>query len=658
MPLRHRAPIGRARPRARRGAALLAAGALLSAAVACGEPERGEPTPCPAGVLPLAEVRPGMTGYGLTVFHGSTPDTFQVRVLGVQWRARPAGNVILVEVKGPGLELSGIPQGMSGSPVWLDGRFAGAVAFSWEGALKPIGGLTPAEELLALPAEPAAAAQAALDGGVNGPDASDLLTMPGRAAPLAARLFGGLLPEAPAVPAVAELERQAERGWPDVAELARRVLPALSSARPPGGTELCPLSPALHCRPAAVGVAAQIARSGTDPASGPAKLVPGAAVAVALVLGDAQLGAIGTVSWVDGDRVIMFGHPLLQAGPLDLPLAAAEIVGVFPSRQMSFKLGDFGPVIGSVHHDLRAGVAGRLGAAAALVPLTVEVERDGAAKEHYAFQVARDPRLTPALLQWCLHNALLACGDDLSRQTIRWSLATDWRRADGAPEPLEFSGIATGPNSAAELAPDWLAPLQLLLDNRHEPLELTAARARLRVVPGLASAWIADAAAPDMARAGNDWPVTVALQPRRGAATTLHRELALPARLAPGEYRLLVASSRDVFALEAQRVAERFADRSLAATLALVRAPRSAADLEFVLYAPGRGVTVDGRELAELPGSVAAALRADGTGRVAPARADIVLRERVPGDSALEGAAILNLIVLPPALPGRQEERP
>ena len=192
--------------------------------------------------IPLDDIREGMTGYGLTVFHGTRVDTFGVRVLGVQRHARVAGNVILVEVSGPGLAESAIPQGMSGSPVYLDGRFAGAVAFSWEGALRPIGGLTPAAEMLALPAEPLATPPEQLGAGCDLPALLDPL---GRGRYLAARLAGrGDRPVAPR----AEPGLSGRAAWPSPALLAARLLPGLAEAGGIGAPGLSALLPGWHCR--------------------------------------------------------------------------------------------------------------------------------------------------------------------------------------------------------------------------------------------------------------------------------------------------------------------------------------------------------------------------------------------------------------------------
>ena len=210
--------------------------------------------------VPLAEVRPGLTGYGLTVFSGTRPDTFQVTVLGLQPGARVGGDVILVELSGHDLALTAVARGMSGSPVYLDdGRLLGAIAFGWAGALKPIAGLTPASELdrvrdrppltsanAAQGASAALAAAPAPGGPAGGLDAGRLLAGPPAPRDLAARLFADgkaaaadqALLEDPAWPEV----------WPAAEDLALQLLqrPAgrgvAPDGMPPAGGGLAPLA--------------------------------------------------------------------------------------------------------------------------------------------------------------------------------------------------------------------------------------------------------------------------------------------------------------------------------------------------------------------------------------------------------------------------------
>jgi hypothetical protein len=321
----------------------------LSASAAAPDPE----------FIPLAEISKGMTGYGLTVFEGSRIDTFSVKVVGVQKNVRADGSLLIVEVGGHGLELSSIAQGMSGSPIYLEGRFAGALAFGWGGALKPFAGVTPAAEMLALPTMPAAIPPAELR--MSAPDMRSLLVpgTPDR------ELMHDLFPDA-AVESAGNSRGPAEMvGWPSPRDMIMTLLAEVEG----GKSGNLPGPDSWIVQP--VGFAgAAVGGAYREPIAGPA-FRPGSACAVPLIMGDAKLGAIGTVTWVQDDRVLMMGHPFMQRGPVDWPLATAEVLTVFPSRQMSFKIGSIGDIVGTVHHDQRAGLAGSTGPAPAMVPVHV-----------------------------------------------------------------------------------------------------------------------------------------------------------------------------------------------------------------------------------------------------------------------------------------------
>ncbi len=322
----------------------------------------------------------------------------------------------------------------------------------------------------------------------------------------------------------------------------------------------------------------------------PPPLAPGSACAVVLVSGDAQLGAIGTTSLVDGDRVVLMGHPFLQVGPVDLPLATAEVVTMFPSRVMSFKMASAGQVVGRVTHDQRAGLAGRLGEFATTVPVKVRVE-DGAVVQQYAYEVALEPQLTPALAFWCVYNSLLASGDDGSLQTVSYDLTTRWRTAAGEElPPVRLSGVTAGPGSVAAIGGEWVPLLRLLMNSRHASLVPTAVEAVLRAQRPLDAAFIVGVQAPARVAPGESFAVGVDLEAWRGAPRRETITLTVPAELPPGRYKVGVASATDFFALDAQRAPGLFRDDNLDATLALL-AVRS-----FAVHA-GRRPRLAGRRL-------------------------------------------------------------
>ncbi len=617
--------------------------ALLTFATGIGH--AAEPVP---DHIPLAEILPGMTGFGLTVFSGTVVDTFGVTVIGVQKNVRAAGSLLLIEVSGHDLETSSIAQGMSGSPIYLDGRFAGALAFGWGGALRPIAGVTPAAEMLALPTHIPEVAQQQLRGAMLEamPLTSLLLPTGTEANALAVEVWGTAANDIPTPGPTS-----GSNTWPDASGMWLNLAGSLAAAQPQWRME----PEQWVFQP--LGLAA--AGTGTSPSSTAKRLVPGAACAVPLVTGAASLGAIGTVTWVDGDQVLMMGHPFMQRGPVNLPLATAEVLTIFPSREMSFKMGSVGEVIGTVHHDLRAGLSGRMGAAPPMIPVTVVIAREGAAEQEYHFEVVADPVLTPTLVFWTIYNGLLATSDDASLQTMRYRVETNWT---GPPvvsaEPLVFSGVTAGPGGAAGLGREVMAPLSILLNNPHTPVQLRSVRAVLTQAPSLQTATVVGLTSPrSLLRAGEEVIFHAEIEPRHGPRQTIAFPVTLPNHLPAGPYRVVVTSAAELFALEAQRAAGRFQPVNLGGILDILRAERASDTLVLALLAPGEATILQGQELNNLPASIARTVRS-GNMQAQRSLADYVWRSTHATDWVLSGHAVRGLRIQPADKPLTEERRP
>jgi hypothetical protein len=606
--------------------------------------------------IPLDEITPGMTGYGLTVFEGSRIDTFGVRVVGVQPHIRADGSLLVIEVSGHGLEISSIAQGMSGSPVYLDGRFAGALAFGWGGALKPYAGVTPAAEILALPTAAMVVPEASRRG--LAPDLQSLIPVGFPDEGLTRCVLSGEMSDSFPIgdgppdysdPAIVT-------AWPEPRDMILNLLadavPAASASLPGPGSWI--VQPVGHTGQAA-GEGAQA------PGPGPV-FQPGSACAVPLITGDAKLGAIGTVTWVEGDQVFMMGHPFMQRGPVDWPLATAEILTVFPSRQMSFKIGSVGHIVGTVHHDQRAGLSGQTGPVPSMVPVSVELEFSTTATSEsrsYEFLVVDDERLTPTLVFWSLYNSLLVQGDDASAQTLSYRIETLWEGpSELADEPLVLSGVTAGPGGAMGLAAEWMAPLNILLNNPHEKVRLKEVRAHLAATRPMSTATITGVTGPrSLPATGGEVVFRVDLQPRQGKPETLEIPLVLPAHLEAGPYRILVASAAELFAFEAQRASGRFQVSSLGGILDILRTDRSQSTLVVALLAPGGNLVLLGQEMHNLPGSVAALIRS-GNMQASRTLADYMVRGQRPTAWALAGFAVRALQLKPTPEPFKEERRP
>jgi hypothetical protein len=356
---------------ARLALALLAGALLLRGAAAAASP-----------ILPLAQVKPGMTGKGRTVFSGSRVEEFDVSILGVLANVQPKRSVILARLAGRGLETTGIISGMSGSPVYIDGKLIGAVAFSFNFAKEPIAGITPIEEMLAL------------DKALPGP-------RPGPADPAPLRTSMSL--EDLSAVYRASLAPRPE----DSAEgqsLAPLGLPLVFSGFSPWAFERGKAFFAgMGFRPVRGGAAGQAPAA---PAPPEAALAEGDAVGVQLIGGDLDLSAVGTVTRVDGTKVLAFGHPFYNLGAVDYALTRASVLAVVPSLESSFKMAATGPVIGRITQDRTAGALGETGKLPQLIPLNISLADGPGDRRDFKLKLVGDRFLTPALVNLAVSSLL------------------------------------------------------------------------------------------------------------------------------------------------------------------------------------------------------------------------------------------------------------
>lgn len=313
-------------------------------------------------ILPLAEVRQGMRGVGRTVFQGEKIEEFQAEILGVLRNAGPKQSIILARLSGGPLERTGVMQGMSGSPVYVNGRLIGAVALAFAYSKEPIAGIRPIEEMLAA------------SGGRT----------------LAARM------EDLAAPALTGDTRLVDVATPlslggFTAGTVSRFAPQLRAL----GLE--PMQGALG-----TGSAANTAPRGKTP-----PLEPGSMISVQLVTGDLSVAADGTVTHVDraAGRVFAFGHRFLAVGPTSLPFARSEVLTLLPNLNTSFKISSSKEWMGSITGDYSTAITGQLGRQSTMVPVTMAVN---GGRQRYRFQIVEDRLLTPFFLQMATFSAIEA----------------------------------------------------------------------------------------------------------------------------------------------------------------------------------------------------------------------------------------------------------
>ena len=555
-----------------------------------------------APALPVAEVRAGLRGWGETVFAGAQPERFEVEVLGVLRAVAPGTDYVLARLSGHGLEDSGVIAGMSGSPVWIDGRLVGAVAFAWPFASEAIAGITPIEAMRRIGSAGA---------------------WPGPARPVvsfaelaARRLPGDLLTAASHRLARATgLEAGPAVAW------------GAGGFSPAGLARLSAALPALS--PVAVGRAEPLPAAGEE-------LRAGSAVAALFVDGDLRLAATGTLTERSGDRVLAFGHPVAGLGDVSLPLATAEIVAVLPSRFSSFKLANAGPVVGEFVRDHAAGTLGRIGAVPSTVPLEVRVAAPVAREFH--LRLARVPDFLPLLAAVGALGALDSTTAPGGVHGLDLRIDADL----GARGRVALSQSFDGPGAVGEAAGYVFALLDFLVHN--DLAEVTLAGLRLELTPWT-SPRSADLVGAHAARTrlepGEVLELNVDLRAFRGERVRRTLRIPIPADLPAGRYTFLVGDGASVDA--ARFALEPVAPVSFEQAVEWLGALGSTREIAVLGVLAGRGLGVAGEILPRLPASAQAIWAAGGGGGTRPLRLAIAQRLRFPEAEPVTGLVRLDV---------------
>ena len=367
-------------------------------------------------IFPLSEVKPGLHGVGRTVFSGTKVEQFDVEILGVLENVGPRQSVILARLSGGPLEKTGVLQGMSGSPVTINGRLVGAVALSFPFSKEPIAGIRPIEEMLrAEPARPPAAAHLnPFEYGAELPARASLQAGSDRLLEIATPLWLG--------------------------GFTRSTLDHFAPQLRAAGFE--PVQ----------GVSGGASPEASNQFASPGKLEPGSMISVELLTGDLSAGADGTVTLVDGPRVYAFGHRFMGAGDTELPFARADVITLLASLNSSFKISSTREWLGTILSDRSTSVSGLLGRRAPMVPVSVRL-RSAGRESRYRFELVRDRMLTPLLAQMALYSIIDATERVSGPATIQ---ATGRIDLDGAPS-VRLDNAWSAESGVAQIASSALA---------------------------------------------------------------------------------------------------------------------------------------------------------------------------------------------------------
>jgi hypothetical protein len=559
-----------------------------------------------------------MRGYGLTVMKGTKPERFEVEILGVLRGTAPGRNGVIMRASGLNLQQSGIIAGMSGSPVYVDGRLVGAVSFGWPWPKEPICGITPIADM-----EKAHDSPLSLSEPSTSWERIDL----------AAILDPRRSPQMVFDPArVTPPERTAPFDIP-----LPLVMPALTDEARAVAQKLFPPDRFIFAEGAA---------GSSPPAAGqaPVAFEPGGSLFAALVTGDMTMGAIGTVTDVRGTDVFGFGHPFLNRDGIAIPMYTAQVYAIFSSTNRSFKIAAPLAEGGAIVRDRATGIFGVAGQKPRTVPMRVTIRRGGGTTT-FNYKVFDHFSMTPQLAATVAAASITTLGDLSPNSTLSYSLGVSF---SSGPK-LDFKWKSAGPGAVSSISSDLSSLLAVTMLNPLERLDPGEINIDVDVDPRDASAVIESVTVRENeVRPGGVLHVTVTVKPALSPRETVSIDLPVPANMLLGEKTLIVSDARTSDAIDIQENRRLMTPSTIDELLKTIVPHRNPGEVVARLADVDQGVAVASSDFPRLPSSALAILAAPETGALSPLYYSVTA-------SAVTPYAVTGKSVIPVRISMRQE---
>jgi len=586
----------------------------------------------------VKDIRPGMVGIGRTVFDGTHVEEFRANIIGVLENVIGTHrSLILAKLEGGPLANTGVIAGMSGSPVYVEGRLVGAVSYALGAFSKePIAGITPIAEMT----DSTTFSDARPPGArvkVDYPLTRDSLTAAFRKAlnfnrPFAERANDAQLTGVSAVAGITGNQ---------LGTLLRPIAtPLVMSGFEPDLADM--FGGAFRDQGfIPTGGSGAGNHAGEMPFEGPLK--PGDAIGVMLVSGDLQLGGTGTVTHIDGDRVYAFGHPMYNLGPTEYPMTRAYVYTVLPSLFSSMKLSSTGDVIGTFLQDRATAIAGRLGPGPRTIPITISLESDRAPKQTFHFGVVNDQLFGPLMTYASILNTLGSYERQFGSATFSVRGAAKVKRHDD----IAFNNLFSGDQASTGAAAYVVAPITYLMGNDYEKVDLegvdvTFATTEEPKTATLERVWLDD----PRPRAGRTVPLKVLFRTYRGDEVVRTLPIDIPAN-ASGGLSILVSDGARL-GLTEQREVRTPQPRSVDQMIKALNKARRNNTLYVKLLGSDAGAVVNGELLSSLPPSVLGVLEGDRNGgNFNPLHSATIAEWELPTEHAVAGSRMLTITVSP-----------
>lgn len=535
----------------------------------------------PNKYISIDEIQPDMQAHCLTVYKGTKAEKFNLDIISVVRKFETGRDLILVRGTDERFIKTGPVAGCSGSPVYIDGRLAGALAYAWTFSKDPLYGATPIQEMLRVGQSSSTQQPAAQRGFAI--DFSKPID------------FGQIYQQVttPRFPTKTTL-----------GGVTALPCPLITSGLPP---EVCEQLNVSFGPLGLMAVPGLAGRTKTDPDQ-KAQLVPGACLAVPLASGDIEMSVFGTVTEVVGDKVYGFGHSYLGYGPVDMPMATGYVHTVVSSLSRSLKLASVIDIVGALTADESSAVYGQIGAKARTIPLTITLDDyRSAEKRQFNCQIANNRRMTPTILRSAVAGAVLWLGSLPPDHTIEYKGAINLQNA----ESITFENISTG-TGLTEMVAENVSSVGMLMNNPFKKVDIESIDLEVRVVPEsvVAHIWSADLSDSSV-KPGQTIEIQVVVESVLSDKKKHLCRLKIPDDLPPGKYELTISGAYAYEQFLRKTSPLKFVAQSLPT---LVEALRDLLAIErdklyCLLALPPGGLTIEKAELPDLPPTKAVVLQ-------------------------------------------------
>lgn len=532
-------------------------------------------------IMNLNEIKPGMIGIGKTVLQGDKIEEFEIEILGVLKNFAPDKNLILGKLKGLKFEKTGVIAGMSGSPVYIDGKVIGAIAYHFPFSKEAIAGITPIKEMIDISGKKSVEKSATS----NSIPIKKILTLE-------------------------ELFKINEPLFSNIYSLNNSnqmitlvTTPLVFSGFSPGMVEKYKsFFTRLGFQPVRGGIAQKSPLTGFSLKD--IRLEEGAPVAVQLITGDFDLSAVGTVTYVDGNKVLAFGHPLYNLGEVDYSMAKAEIITVIPSLQSSFKLANTGELVGKFTQDRLSGLLGEIGRMPTLIPLNIEIIKSEQDRKTFNLKFINDKILSPFLVNLALSNAVVNEGREYGDLSLK--ITGNIYLENGKSVHLEdlFSGNFN--SSIQEFSGLFTAVVYFLANNQFKNLKIHKIDIEILCQEKLNVAYLEKVWVNKFeGKPGEKIQIKIFSRTSRGKIMENEVGLTVPYLPVGSSFNILIGDASSLYQMEIAQYRRRyFMPRSLDQLIRILNNLRKNNRIYFKLFTNKPGIFLKGEEMPNLPPSI------------------------------------------------------